>query len=275
MRKNDRKALSVCENKKTARKHPRLTKIAEYLLLALAAFCLIYWLICGVCAGFGISMLWIWPVGALFFVALALWISDSPPFRRIRRPAFIRIAVAALLAILFVVFALVEGLVIGRMNTRDTDGVDHIIILGAKVNGAVPSLALRERIECAYEVMRDDPDIIAVASGGRGVGEDISEAECMRRELVGRGISADRIILEDASTSTEENIKFSYEKLPDGVRVGLVTNNFHLFRAMNIAEKVGSHEISGIAADYSNPLLLHYLVREFFTVVVYFITGKI
>lgn len=76
-----------------------------------------------------------------------------------------------------------------------------------------------------------------IASGGQGEDEGISEAECIRRGLVARGVPEERILLESLSTSTRENLRFSLEKLenPDELSIGVVTNNFHVFRAMKIA----------------------------------------
>ncbi len=70
-------------------------------------------------------------------------------------------------------------------------------------------------------------------------GEDISEALAMKNELIKLKIAEDRIIMEDKSTSTDENIKFSKPLIPDNMKKGLiVTNDFHMFRAKKIAAKL-------------------------------------
>ena len=85
----------------------------------------------------------------------------------------------------------------------------YVIVLGAGVNGSVPSLSLRERIDAAYEYLVAYPQAICIVSGGQGNNEDISEAECMFRELTAMGIEADRVWMEDKATSTRENLRFS------------------------------------------------------------------
>ena len=66
---------------------------------------------------------------------------------------------------------------------------------------------------------------------------------------------------------TEENLTFSRALIADEeASVGIVTNGFHVFRSVKIAEKQGMRNVTGIAAK-SDPILLpNYMVREFFAV---------
>ena len=91
----------------------------------------------------------------------------------------------------------------------DSEPCDYVIVLGAGVNGSDPSLMLQNRIDRAFAYLTDNPDVICVVSGGQGDHEDISEAECMYRELTQMGIASERIWQENQSTSTVENLKFS------------------------------------------------------------------
>ena len=253
-------------------------KILSVLFTALAVFCGVYWLLCGTFAGFGISALWMWPLLSIFCGVMALWFGEKKPFHRLGTKRWLRITVAVFLTVCLVYFVIIEGLVISGMNSRGEPELDYIIVLGAKVNGTVPSLALRCRIDRAYEYLRDNPSTVAIVSGGQGRGEDISEAEAMRQGLVERGIDESRIILEARSTSTEENLEFSYELIEDSTStVGLVTNNFHVFRALSIAKN--SHgdaagSVCGVSARYPNVLIIHYMMREFVSITFYALTGK-
>ena len=112
------------------------------------------------------------------------------------------------------------------------------VVLGYRVYGERASLSLVERLDAAYEYLSDHPEAKCVVSGGQGPGEDISEAECMYRFLVNKGIAPERIYKEDLSTSTEENIAFSKEViarngLPE--EIVIVTNEYHIYRAGMIA----------------------------------------
>ncbi len=248
---------------------------AIILPFGLAAFCLLYWVVCLIAAGGGIDMLWVWPAAALFFSLCAVFCAGLPPFFRLRRKRWLRITVAAVFAALICAFVVVECFVISGMDETGKPGLDYIIVLGAQVKGTTPSFALHWRIERAYEYLSGNPNTIAVVSGGQGNGEDISEAECMRRELIRRGIAEERILIEDKSTSTKENISFSLEIIGDkAARMGVVTNNFHVWRAVRIARRTGAENTVGVAAQYPNVLLIHYMVREFFSAVANSLSGN-
>ncbi|MCM3664898.1 YdcF family protein [Mesobacillus subterraneus] len=148
---------------------------------------------------------------------------------------------------------------------------DYIIVLGARVKGTVPSLALQFRIDHAAEYLKENPDTIAIASGGKGPGEDISEAESIKNELIAHGIKESRILLEDTSTTTYENIRFSKKLIPKNSELGLVvTNDFHIFRSKMIANNEGL-ELSGLPAKTPVQALLKSYVREYLALTKYFI----
>ena len=93
------------------------------------------------------------------------------------------------------------------------ENLDYIIVLGAHVNGTRLSKALLERARRALEYLEKNPGTKAVLSGGQGEGESISEAQAMSIYLQEHGISSDRLIMEDRSTNTKENLDFSLEKI--------------------------------------------------------------
>ncbi|CEG27431.1 YdcF family protein [Bacillus sp. B-jedd] len=152
-------------------------------------------------------------------------------------------------------------------------GADYLIILGARVKGMVPSLSLQARIDAAGKYLLDNPLTIAIASGGQGPGEDITEAAAIKDELVKLGIEGDRIILEDRSTSTYENISFSKELLPKGLKEGLVvTNDFHLYRAKMIAKRYGL-ELGGLPAETPRQAVVKSYAREYLALTKYYLTS--
>lgn len=116
---------------------------------------------------------------------------------------------------------------------------EYAIILGAKVNGEIPSLSLQYRLDAALDYAKEYPHVRLVLSGGQGTGEYISEAEAMRRYLVENGIDEKRLLLESASTSTYENILYSKELLPSTVQaVTIITSDYHLERSKIIARSL-------------------------------------
>lgn len=165
------------------------------------------------------------------------------------------------------VFILVESRVVISMNTEAKDNLDYVIVLGAGVRGTTPTRPLRLRIQKAYEYMTENPDTILIASGGKGRDEQISEAACIRNELVEMGIEKSRILIEDKSRDTEENIRNSFLIIPEEAEVGIVTNGFHIYRSVGIAKEQGHEKVFGVPAPTLMPVGIHYVVREFFGVV--------
>ena len=116
---------------------------------------------------------------------------------------------------------------------------------------------------------------MAILSGGQGSGENISEAECMRRALASYGLSEDRMLLETKSTTTAENMQFSYELYGDpDASVGIVSSNFHLYRSIRLAKKCGWTRVYGIPAPFRGIMLPHYIAREFLTITVDTLRGN-
>ncbi|WP_242862894.1 YdcF family protein [Clostridium sp. C105KSO13] len=154
------------------------------------------------------------------------------------------------------------------MTKRAEAGLSYIIVLGAQVRGTKITNSLMRRLDAALCYLEENSETSVIVSGGQGKGEDISEAFAMAEYLYQHGIDEKRIILEDTSKSTMENLKNSSKIIDDLSRpVGVVTNNFHMYRALQIGKKAGFKNVRGIAAT-SNPVLqLNYLVREFFAVI--------
>lgn len=155
------------------------------------------------------------------------------------------------------------------------NNAEYLIVLGARVKGTIPSLAFASRIDAAAEYLKKNEKAIVIASGGKGPGEDISEAETVKRELVSHGIDKSRIILEDQSTNTNENIQFSKKLLPSDVKLGLVvTNTFHIYRAVSLARDQGL-EVEGLPAKTPAKAILKSYIREYLAITKYYLVKYI
>lgn len=154
----------------------------------------------------------------------------------------------------------------------------YLVVLGAGVEGTVPSRSLRERLDAACAYLTAHPQTICVVSGGQGGGEDITEAACMYQELVRRGIAPERIWMEEQAGTTLENLRFSLDLIEarTGSRpgqIGLVSSEYHLYRAGRIAEGLGVSAV-GIPAKTSFVFLrINYFLREIAAVWYYTISG--
>ena len=180
-----------------------------------------------------------------------------------------RLALAAA-AVLAVAIAVTEGPIVGNARTDAGDDTAYIVVLGARVNeDGTPSMSLGWRLEAALDFLERHPSCKAVLSGARGDDEGATEAECMRVWLTQRGIEEGRLILEDESTNTQENIANSFELIAqreggsrEGVGIAVVSSSYHLYRAKLIAVGLGVR-VTGIAAYPGNPVIaLNYFIRE-------------
>lgn len=151
-------------------------------------------------------------------------------------------AISAVLACCIIASGAAFGCVLYG-STKSEAQSNTAIVLGCKVNGESPGPFLRSRINAAYDYLSKNPEAVAVLSGGQGNGENISEAECMFRSLTEKGIDPSRLFLEDKSTNTQENFKYSLEILKEkGItdnNITVITNDFHEYRAGKFAEKCG------------------------------------
>ena len=177
------------------------------------------------------------------------------------------ICLTTILCIGILIFAVTEGIILHASKGSPETSCQYIIVLGAKVNGTTPSLSLNDRIGAAYDYLTNHPDAVAILSGGQGEDEGISEAMCMFRELTALGIAEERLWLEDQATSTWENLHFSLNLIEEktGVRpdtIGLVSSEYHLFRAGLFAKECGVEAV-GIPAKTSwFSIRLNYFLRE-------------
>jgi uncharacterized SAM-binding protein YcdF (DUF218 family) len=184
------------------------------------------------------------------------------------------------LLVSYVCYALVYGLV------ARAGGADFVIVLGAglRPDGGVPPL-LASRLERGHAVWaaldrrtasarRPVPERpvserpappddgarrpLLIVSGGKGEDERRSEASAMASYLTERGVPAGRLLLEDQSRNTEQNLRFSkaiMDELQPGAKAVVVTSDFHAFRAALIARQLGLRaQVTGArVAGYYRP----------------------
>ena len=171
-------------------------------------------------------------------------------------------------------FSAVEARIISGFSASGEPGLPYIVVLGAQVHEDGPSLVLKYRLDKAAEYLEANTETICVVSGGQGINEPFSEAQGMKDYLVKLGIREERILIEDQSLNTVQNIRNSRALLPEGtVKAGIVTNNFHVCRGVSIARRQGLSEAVGIAADSTPVYLPHNMLREFFGIVKDTVTG--
>jgi uncharacterized SAM-binding protein YcdF (DUF218 family) len=161
---------------------------------------------------------------------------------------------------------IVHTLIYHTAKEQPPNDLDYIIVLGARVKGEQMTLALRYRVEAALEYLKNNQHTKIIVSGGQGPGEDITEAEAMARFLLTHGIEEERIIKEGLSTTTYENLSFSKQFTEEDSLVAIVSNDFHLFRASMIAERLGFYKVYTIPGKTPKIAIFKLWTREYIAV---------
>ncbi|SFQ19161.1 Uncharacterized SAM-binding protein YcdF, DUF218 family [Lachnospiraceae bacterium XBB1006] len=210
-------------------------------------------------SGTGFFIFWVL-LAVCFMLLLAAirldWFSKLP--KRLRAVCVVCVCtfVAAFLGI--------EGCILNTFHAEAPPNLDYIVVLGAQVRKNGPSKVLKYRLEEARAYMKQNPDTICILSGGKGKNEPVAEAVGMSNYMVANGIDPARLKLETKSLTTAENLSNSRHLMEMDATVGIVTNNFHVFRAVQTAKRYGLRDAVGIAAPSSKKYLLNNMVREFF-----------
>jgi len=202
----------------------------------------------------------------LFLIAFGVFLPKIPRWARYT----LSICLCAVICMSTVIF------VGGTVDTA-TYTEDAVIVLGAGLRGDRPSLTLRNRLDCALDYYEKNPDCVIVVTGGQGQGEDITEALAMERYLVAHGVPEEKIIKEELSTSTYENFENARlllsERFFGDYSAVIVTNDFHILRAVSTAEKVGFDSPTHIHSPTPIYTALPGILRECLATVKYILIG--
>lgn len=249
-------------------------------------FCLLYFIFIVIYVGPRLSFHYVWlAAGAVFLCAGRSLRTGS----WLLMPGLLRTALIVSVFVCMTVFILMEMLVFSKMWAVPGRPVQYVIVLGACVRGTRVTRSLAYRLKKAAEYAQAHPDCILVVSGGQGPGEDITEAQAMSGWLAEHGIDRGRILLEDRSVNTRENLLFSKEVIcryeagkkadiaedacteevpydcggrEGNLSIAVCSNNFHMYRAISLARAVGKWHTEGLAAMTDPFMWLSFTVRE-------------
>ncbi|MFJ9782833.1 YdcF family protein [Amycolatopsis sp. NPDC101161] len=192
-----------------------------------------------------------------------------------QHPAVGAVAVSVLAAVSYVsfLFCCYLGYAFLYSRLRVRPGVDFVVVLGSRIiDGRIPPL-LASRLDKAIALYRDERDRggdpLVITSGGQGPDENQPESHAMAEYLFAHGVPEDKVLREDRSTTTAQNLTFSRELMQrhrPGYRCVVVTNNFHAFRAAILARtaKVNGQVVGAPTALYYWPSAT---IREFAAVI--------
>lgn len=245
-----------------------------WLILSFSILSLMYYCVITVYAGLGTAFSWFWLVAGIVGVFICFVIKYMT-LHEIKLVYGLRMLITIIAISIICIFAIIEGVLIYHANRISLPGMDYIIILGAQVKGTRISKTLLKRLTTAENYMKENPKTLAIVSGGKGKNEALSEAEAMKQYLIKKGIDRKRIIKEDKSRNTYENILFSKPFLKSDSTVAIVTNGFHIFRSLRIAKKQGLTYAQGLGAPTDKLLSINYYLREAAGVIKGKILGKL
>lgn len=236
----------------------------ENLCFAVVGIFMAYYFVLVLYSGIHTDFAWIWILGSAAMAVMGILLKQEKEHPDLFLQWTVCI-LAVLFLICFLLFVYLCKKVISGMKCSGYKNLDYVIVLGAHVKGDVPSKALKKRLDKAYSYALENPHTKLILSGGQGQGEDITEALCMKQYLLHRGILSECLILEEQSTNTRENLEFSHKITGcRRTRTGILSNNFHVYRAVRLAKKIGYVSPEGIAAPSDLLMQVHYIVREVF-----------
>ena len=203
----------------------------------------------------------------LFFISL-LDILDIYQF-----PLILRLSIIFLVFHAFICILILNSFSNSRKDLKDK--IDLIFVFGAGLIQNRITLSLKKRLEKTIEIASKFPDAMIIVSGGQGRNEWLSEAEAMKKFLVENGIEETRVLLEDKSTSTQENLVYSMQLYDmKNKKVGLISNQFHVYRTEKMAKKLNLDGIA-IPAYMNNIGTLAFYIREYLACIKAFLKQEI
>ena len=245
------------------------------------------WLLCGILAALAFFLKFVVP-GYSFSALVCCCLIGIIGFYEISRmllPKFpegmklLRRIFTVCLCIGLLVMGITECIIIKASFGNSDAQCEYVVVLGAKVRSDGPSVSLWDRIYAAADYLEEHPNVTAIVSGGQGLDEPMTEAQCMYDELTKLGIDPNRIWLEDKATSTWENMNYSLDLIEEKTgerptRLGVLSSEYHLFRASLFADACGVEEFIGVPARTSRlSQQINHFMREVAGVWHYIILG--
>lgn len=264
----------------------------EALFFLLSVACIVYFVVIVLYSGITTAFCGVWIFLAAVFAMMGYFCihrGKNEGGLPKRLPVFVFTSFGLFAAI----FAFTMNMVVKEAKKIPEQGLQYVIVLGAKVNPDGLSKSLKNRLDRAYAYYLENPRTKLILSGGQGSDEVVPEALAMYNYLHLRGVPEENMRIEMFSTSTAENIRFSkaeieadlLRRLPGSPkprkeeealpRVGIITSDFHVMRAAGIARKQGFAEVSGISAPTDSLLFVHMCVRECAAIIKDYIVGNL
>ena len=259
------------ENLKGKKVERKRMNFGQSSLLIAGILCIVYFIVIMAYAGWTslFHVIWLF-MGIGFLVIQHLW------HRGIVLPMNIKVSLLILVVAGCVLFLAVLLSVIKGANERPKPDAKYMLILGAQVNGRKVSRSLRQRLDAAIPYLMDNPDTIVIVSGGKGSGEDVTEAFAMSEYLKKKGIAESRICSEEKATNTNENIMYSAKFMTSkDASCVVVSNGFHIVRSLKLCKSQNLTNVSGLGSNSVPIMVPTYYTREVLALIKDYLVGNI
>lgn len=158
------------------------------------------------------------------------------------------LGVSSVLVINAVVKGTVEDQILTAEEAAQLQDVDCILVLGAGVHSdGSPSDMLEDRLRRGVELydLGAAPKLLMSGDHGR---EGYDEVDAMKHYAVEQGIASTDVFMDHAGFSTYESM-YRAKEVFRAKKIIIVTQEYHLYRALYIAESLGL-EAYGVSSDY-------------------------
>ena len=181
----------------------------------------------------------------------------------------LKILVVLFVFIFFVILTRNVCLVIKGAKGNTDEAPDYLMILGYRILNNTIDATLRSRIDAAADYLLKHPAVIAVPCGGiTQKDQKRPEAHIIAEELIKKGVSEDRIVLEDKSKTTEENFinaKDIIDRRSGGntAKTAFISSELHLYRAGRLAKEL-DFKVTSLPAESPSDVKVKNYLREAF-----------
>lgn len=225
----------------------------------------------------------VWPVISAVFLLMGIFVRYEKKHKG-KMPGRLPVFIYTTFAAGVVIASFIMLLILDKSDSAETPGCDYCIVLGSRVYDDGISTTLKKRLDRAAEYYGDNPETVLVLSGGMASSDPVPEALAMFNYLSMKGIPEDRMLIEANAETTAQNMELSLREIekdlkkrmiPPPIMIGVITSDYHIFRAVKTAGKVYSDRIYGISAGSDPVLFPHMCVRECVAVFSDFLLGNL
>lgn len=240
------------------------------LFFILSFLCILYFGVIVFYSGIATELCGVWILLAVLFVLMGVFIRYEKKHRE-GMPNRLHIFVYTTFGLAAVLTSILLASVLTASRGTEKNGCDYIVLPGSTVYSDGMSVTLKNRLDRALAYHADNPETVFVLSGGKTEEDSVGEALAMYSYLSARGIPEGLLVIETESLTLPEKIRLSlaaveeditHRMIPPPIVVGILTSDYNVLRAMNVASGAGDMDLYGISAPSDPILFAHHCISE-------------